>query len=404
MKIVVQKYGGSSVADTDRIKRVANRIQTTLKKAKRIVVIVSALGHSTDELIKLSRKITRAPSRREMDMLVSTGEQISSSLLTMALHNKGIKAISLSGFQVGITTDSSYTRARIQDIQAQRLNKELKRNSVIIVAGFQGINEQGDITTLGRGGSDLTALAIAKTVKADLCEIYTDVDGIYTADPRTVPSARKIHRISYEEMLELASAGAHIMQARSIEFAGKYDIPIHVRSSFNKSEGTWVVKGDKSMENVLVRGVTVNKKEAKITLTSVRDKPGTAGRLFRNLANAGINVDMIIQNIGHFHQNVTDISFTVPSEDLDEALASLRRIRPRIPQSRVVADKGIAKISVVGIGMRSHSGVAADMFEVLGRHKINIDMISTSEIKISCVVKKNQGDRAARLLHRHFIK
>lgn len=404
-KLIVQKFGGSSVANPERIKRVAERIKRTHKAGAgaKVVVVVSALGDTTDDLITLAGKITKTPSRREMDMLLSTGEQISTSLLAMALHEIGISAISLTGFQVGISTDSAYTRARITDIDGGRIFKELEKHPVIIVAGFQGMNSDGDITTLGRGGSDLTAVAIAKAIKADECEIYTDVEGIYSADPRIIKDAEKIHKISYEEMLELASSGAQVMQARSIEVAGKYNVPLHVRSSFSNNTGTWIVKGDKAMEDVLVRGVSVDKNEAKITLAGVVDRPGTAGTLFRALHKAGINVDMIVQNVGGT-KNHTDITFTVKSTDLEDAMKAVGSMRPRIPADKVRADKNVAKVSVVGIGMRSHSGVAADMFEVLGKAGINIDMISTSEIKISVVVAKNDADRALKILHQHFIK
>lgn len=404
MKLVVQKYGGSSVADPERIKRVAGRVKEYRKSGCRVAVIVSALGDTTDDLIQLSKKITQKPSRREMDMLISTGEQMSTALLAMALHEIGVDAVSLTGYQVGISTDSVHTKARITDIGLNRIKKELASRGVAIVAGFQGIDQHGDITTLGRGGSDLTAVAVARTLNADTCEIYTDVDGIYTADPRIVKEAKKIHRISYEEMLELASSGAQVMQARSIELAGKFDVPIHVRSSFNHRNGTWIVKGDKAMEDVLVRGVSINKNEAKVTLRDVQDRPGIAANIFRALADAGVNVDMIVQNISRSNRTSTDISFTVPSDDVEEAIRALNRTRVPIPHAGIISDREISKISVVGIGMRSHSGVAADMFEVLGKNKINILMISTSEIKISCIVRKKDGEKAVKLLHKHFIK
>jgi len=364
---------------------------------------VSALGDTTDDLIALSRQITAAPSRREMDMLMSTGEQISTALLAMALHELGVSAVSLTGFQVGIATDSVHTRARIIGIDAKRIQREHKKRRVTIVAGFQGMNRDGDITTLGRGGSDLTAVAMAYALRADACEIYTDVDGIYTTDPRIVRSAKKISKISYEEMLELASSGAQVMQPRSIELAGKFDVPIHVRSSFNQKNGTWIVKGDRKMEDVVVRGVSVNKNEAKVTIMDVPDRPGTAGNIFRTLANRGINVDMIVQNTSAKKKS-TDISFTVPSDDLDEAIRAIGMVKPRVPRTHITAERNISKVSVVGIGMRSHSGVAADMFEVLGKNRINIDMISTSEIKISCTVKKSDAEKAVKVLHAHFIK
>src|SRR3989338_1335114 len=314
MSLVVQKYGGSSVANPERIKRVADRVRRYIKKGHSLVVVVSALGDTTDELLGLSKEITRAPSRRELDMLMSTGEQISVALLAMALHELKCDAISFTGGQVGIVTDSSYTRARILDIGTNRIREELKKKKVVIVAGFQGMNPRQEITTLGRGGSDLTAVALAKALSADVCEIYTDVDGIFTTDPRLVKEAKKIRKISYEEMLELASSGAQVMQSRSIEVAGKYNIPIHVRSSFSTKEGTWIVKEDRSMEDVLIRGVSVNKNEAKLTIRSVPNKPGVAAAIFQALSGEDINVDMIIQNIGKSTVD-TDISFTVPKND-----------------------------------------------------------------------------------------
>ncbi len=400
-KLIVQKFGGSSVANPERIQRVAKRIAKTRAAGNRVVVIVSALGDTTDDLLDLCGKLTQNPSRRELDMLLSTGEQISTALMAMALHELGVGAISLNGYQVGIKTDSSHTRARILGIRRERITKELDAGKVVIVAGFQGIDANMEITTLGRGGSDLTAVAVANALKADACEIYTDVNGIYTTDPRILPDARKIDRISYEEMLEMASAGAQVMQARSIEVAGKYDVPLHVRSSMNEEQGTWIIKGDKSMEKILVRGVTVSKKEAKITIADVPDRPGIAGNIFREVAKAGVNVDMIVQNVGRTGK--TDISFTVPADDVNTALKAISEIRPVIAKKQIIVDKNIAKVSVVGVGMRSHSGVAADMFEVLGKSKINIDMISTSEIKIAVTVSGKDADRAVKVLHDHFV-
>lgn len=403
MNIIVHKYGGSSVANPERIQRAAKRVAKEFKKGNSVVVVVSALGDTTDDLIDLAAKITKNPSRREMDMLLSTGEQISTSLMAMALHELKVDAISFTGFQVGIKTDSSHTRARIIGIDSERIRTQLKNRRVVIVAGFQGVDEVQDITTLGRGGSDLTAVALAQSLGAKRCEIYTDVDGIYTADPRIIKNAVKIRKISYEEMLELASTGAQVMQARSIELAGKFDVPLHVRSSMNDKEGTWIVKGDKSMEKVLVRGVSVSKNEAKVTLRNVMDKPGIAGRIFRALAAANINVDMIIQNISH-SSKMTDISFTVTKEDLNEAVRAIQNLKPKVDLDDLITDRDIAKVSIVGVGMRSHSGVAADMFEVLGSNKINIEMISTSEIKISVVVNQKDADRAVKVLHDHFIQ
>ncbi len=400
MSLIVQKYGGSSVANLKRIKKVAQRVRRYKQNGHSLVVVVSALGDTTDDLLELSKKISRSPSRRELDMLMSTGEQISVSLLAMALHELKCDAISFTGGQVGIVTDSSHTRARILDIGTDRIHEELKKKKVVIVAGFQGVNPQHEITTLGRGGSDLTAVALAKALSADSCEIYTDVEGIFTADPRLVKDAQKIGRISYEEMLELASSGAQVMQSRSIEVAGKYNIPIHVRSSFNDKEGTWIVKEDRSMEDVLIRGVSCNKDEAKLTLSGVPNRPGVAAAVFRTLALGGINVDMIIQNIGK--STDTDISFTVPRGEAENAVKALKKISKKVGFKSVSQDLNIAKVSVVGIGMRSHAGVAASMFEVLGKNKINIEMISTSEIKISCIVKRSNMEKAVKLLHKHF--
>ncbi len=400
MSLIVQKYGGSSVANPERIKRVAQRAQQYRRKGHSLVVVVSALGDTTDELLGLAGQITQKPSRRELDMLLSTGEQISVALLAMALHELGCDAISFTGSQVGILTDSAYTRARILDVNTNRIREELRKNRVVIVAGFQGINLRHEITTLGRGGSDLTAVALAKALRAKSCEIYTDVEGIFTTDPRIVPNAKKIKSISYEEMLELASSGAQVMQSRSIEVAGKFDIPIHVRSSFNQKEGTWIVKEDRSMEDVLIRGVSLNKNEAKLTLSGVPNRPGIAAAIFRTLADAGINVDMIIQNIGK--STDTDISFTVPKTDADHAVLSLKSIMKKTGIKGISQDPNIAKVSVVGVGMRSHAGVAASMFEALGKNKINIEMISTSEIKISCIVSKHLAEKAVKILHSHF--
>ncbi len=400
MSLIVQKFGGSSVANADRIKNVAARVAGYHKQKHSLVVVVSALGDTTDELLELSGRITKNPSRRELDMLLSTGEQMSVALLAMALHELKCDAISFTGAQVGIRTDSSFTKARIVDISTDRIRKELKKNKVVIVAGFQGTSSDHEITTLGRGGSDLTAVALAKALEADSCEIYTDVEGIYTTDPRLVRTARKIQRLSYEEMLELASSGAQVMQSRSIEVAGKFDIPIHVRSSFSLNQGTWIVKEDKSMEDVLIRGVSLNKNEAKLTLSGVPNRPGVAALIFKTLADAGVNVDMIIQNIGKSAD--TDISFTVPRSDTEAAVQALKKIARKAGFKEISQDANIAKVSVVGIGMRSHAGVAAAMFEILAKHKINIEMISTSEIKISCVVKKSDAEKAVKVLHDGF--
>jgi len=399
-KIIVQKYGGSSVADIKRIRNVARRVVGYRNRGYNIVVVVSALGDTTDELLELAHSIVRRPSDRELDMLVSTGEQVSVALLAMAIHKFGLEAISLTGAQVGIITDARHTKARILDVNTKRLKSELKKGRVVIVAGFQGTSLDREITTLGRGGSDMTAVALAKVLKAEVCEIYTDVDGVYTADPRIVKDAKKLTTISYDEMLELASLGAQVLQSRSVEVASKFNIPIHVRSSFNSREGTWIIKEVKAMEEVLVRGVAVNKNEAKLTICDVPDKPGVAAKIFKKLADDDINVDMIIQNISR--TGATDVSFTVNGADLAKTLKSAKKISKDIKARGVTHDKSIAKVSVVGVGMRSHSGVASKMFKALASRKINIEMISTSEIKISCVIDKACADEAVEAIHREF--
>lgn len=398
--LIVQKYGGSSVANTDRIKNVANRIARYKKQGHKIVVVVSALGDTTDELLELAGQITDKPSDRELDMLISTGEQVSVALLAMALHKIGIDAISFTGAQVGIITDCSHTKAKILKISADKIREQVEKGKVVIVAGFQGMNTEQEITTLGRGGSDLTAVAIAKTLDADMCEIYTDVEGVYTADPRIVKDARKLSVISYEEMLELASLGAQVMQARSMEVAKKYSVPLHIRSSFTDKEGTIISKEVKSMEEVLVSGVTANKGEAKVTICDLPDRPGIAAKIFASLAKHDINVDMIIQNISRL--GYTDLSFTVPAAELNKTKDVMARIAKAVKAKGVVYNNEIAKVSIVGVGMKTHSGVAAKMFGALATKKINIDMISTSEIKISCVINKKYADDAVRVLHKAF--
>jgi len=398
--LIVQKYGGSSVANIDRIKSVAERIARYRKKGHSLVVVVSALGDTTDELMQLAHGITSLPSERELDMLISTGEQVSVALLAMAMHKKGIDAISFTGAQVGIITDRSHTKARIIDVSADRIKKALKQGKVVIVAGFQGVNLDQEITTLGRGGSDMTAVALAATLKASVCEIYTDVEGVYTADPRVVKDAQKLSCVSYEEMLELASLGAQVMQARSMEVAKKFSVPLHIRSSFSNKAGTIISKEVKAMEDVLVSGIAADKKEAKVTICDVPDRPGVAARIFRDLADNNINVDMIIQNISR--TGCTDVSFTMPVEESVRARQVIQRIVKDVKAKEVIYNRNIAKISIVGIGMRSHSGVAAKMFEALASKKINIDMISTSEIKISCVIDKKRSQDAVKTLHQAF--
>lgn len=399
-KLIVQKFGGSSVANPERIKRVATRVVDTKKTGANVVVVVSALGDTTDELITLAGQITQNPPERELDMLMATGEQVSVALLAMAIHELGEDAVSFTGAQVGILTDSTHTKAKIVDINTKRIEKEIAKKRIVIVAGFQGINLNQDITTLGRGGSDLTAVALAKALNADLCEIFTDVEGIYTADPRLVPQARKLPSISYDEMLEMASLGAQVMQARSIFVAKRFDIPIHVRSSFSQVEGTMITKTAKSMEDIVVSGVTLQKDEAKVTVRDVPDKPGMAAEIFREMAAKGVNVDMIVQNVSR--EGSTDMSFTVVKSDLPTTLKVARSVSHLIGAGEVTTDEGVAKLSIVGIGMRSHSGVAAKMFEALAREKINIEMISTSEIKISIIIRRVHAERAMRVIHQAF--
>jgi aspartate kinase len=399
-KIIVQKFGGSSVANIERIKNVARRVVSYRKKGYELVVVVSALGDTTDELIELVHKITAEPSEREMDMLLSTGEQISVALLAMAIHRLGFEAISFTGAQVGIITDTSHTRARIIKINTDKIKEELKKGKIVIVAGFQGVTLNQDITTLGRGGSDLTAVALTKELNADECEIYTDVEGIYTTDPRIEPKAKKIKEITYDEMLEIASLGAQVMQARSVEVAKKFNVPIHVRSSFNDKPGTYILKEAKRMEDVVVSGISLNKNEAKITICNVPDRPGIAAKIFKELADNGISVDTIVQNVSHLRQ--TDISFTINKSELHKALKLTQGVAKNIQAGEVLQDEDIARVAIIGVGMKSHPGVAAKMFEVLAKNKINIEMISTSDISISCIIKKRFGETAVRALHEKF--
>jgi len=398
--LIVQKFGGSSVVNVGRIQNVAKRVTSYRKKGYDLVVVVSALGDTTDELIELAHKINSEPSEREMDMLLSTGEQISVALLAMAIHKLGFEAISFTGAQVGIITDTSHTRARIIKINADKIKEELKKGRIVIVAGFQGVTLNQDITTLGRGGSDLTAVALAKELNADECEIYTDVEGIYTTDPRIEPKAKKIKEITYDEMLEMASLGAQVMQVRSIEVAKKFSVPIHVRSSFNDRSGTLIIEEAKRMEDVIVSGITLNKNEAKITVCNVPDRPGIAARIFKELSSNGVNVDMIVQNVSHIRQ--TDISFTVNKVDVQKTMRIAKKVARGIKSGEVLEDQDIARVSVVGVGMKSHPGVAAYMFDILAKNKINIEMISTSDISISCIIKKKFGELAVKALHKKF--
>jgi aspartate kinase len=399
-KLIVQKFGGSSVANAECIQNVAQRVASYREKGYNLVVVVSALGDTTDGLIELAYKINTEPSEREMDMLLSTGEQISVALLAMAIHKLGYEAISFTGAQVGIITDASYTRARIIKINADKIKEELRKGKIVIVAGFQGVTLNQDITTLGRGGSDLTAVALAKELAADECEIYTDVEGIYTADPRIEPKAKKIKEITYDEMLEMASLGAQVMQARSIEVGKKFNVPIHVRSSFSDNPGTMIIKEAKRMEDVIVSGVTINKNQAKITICNVPDRPGVAAKIFKELASNGINVDMIVQNVSHLRQ--TDISFTVNKADVHRTLKITKKVAKTIKAGEVLEDQDIVRVSIVGVGMKSHPGAAAKCFEALAQNKINIEMISTSDISISCIIQKKFAEAAVRALHGKF--
>lgn len=396
MGIIVQKFGGSSVADAECIKRVANRVVETKRKGHQVVTVVSAMGDSTDHLIDLARQISKNPPVREMDMLLSTGEQVSISLLAMAIQALGEPVISLTGPQAGIKTDGVFSKARIMDITSSRLEKELDEGKIVIVAGFQGITIDNDITTLGRGGSDTTAVALAAALKADICEIYTDVDGVYTTDPRLVKNAKKLSTITYDEMLELASLGAQVLQPRSVEFGKIHKVKIHVRSSFNHEEGT-IVQEVSDMENdIVVSGVAFDKKSVRFTVYDVPDRPGVAKDIFKTLADKSINVDMIVQISREGSLN--DITFTLDRDQMEEALRVMKDVIVKIGAKNVTCDDDVAKVSIVGAGMITNFGVAADMFDALAEEKINIELISTSEIKISVLVRKDQCEKAVRKL------
>ena len=401
MALIVQKYGGTSVADTERIKAVAARAVETAKKGNKVIIVVSAMSGETNKLTAFAHDITKRPDEREMDMLLSSGERITSSLMAMAIMELGCGSVSLTGRQVGIRTDSSHTNAMIESISSDRLQQALDEEKIPVVAGFQGIDEFSDVTTLGRGGSDTTAVAIAAALKADACEIYTDVEGVYTADPRLVPDARKMERISYDEMLEMASLGAKVLHGRAVEFAKKYDVPLVVRSSFNDAPGTLVTKEDIDMEKIVVTGVAHNKNQARITIMGIPDTPGIAATIFDNIAKANLNVDMIVQNIS-VSDNATDLSFTVPEADSEKALEITQKVSDKLKAKGVDMNKDVAKVSIVGVGMQSHFGVAAQMFDTLSKNGINIKMISTSEIKVSCVVDEKQVDAAVQALHDSF--
>lgn len=400
MSLIVQKYGGTSVGDPVRIQNVARRVIETQKAGNQVVVVVSAMSGVTDGLIKLARAVSPNPDEREMDVLLATGEQTTIALTAMALNALGHKAVSLTGAQAGITTDGVHTKAKIANISPKQIHGFLKQGNIVIVAGFQGQTMEGQITTLGRGGSDLTAIAIAAAIRADLCQIYTDVEGVYTCDPRVVKTAGKLEEISYDEMLEMASSGSKVMQSRSVEFAKKFGVVFEVRSSFNQNPGTIVKEETMSMENVVIRGVSIERNQAKVTITNVPDQPGVAAKIFNTIAGAHLVIDMIVQNVSV--SGTTDISFTLNKDELPKAKAALEPVVKEIGAKALLAQDGIAKLSVVGIGMRSHSGVAAKLFDCLSRGGINIQMISTSEIKIAVILDETKIDEAANLAHAAF--
>jgi aspartate kinase len=403
MALIVQKFGGTSVADVARIQNVARRVVRTLEAGHQVAVVVSAMAGETNALVALAKQVGGDhPDPREYDALTSIGESKTIALLAMAIHQLGHKARSFTGTQMGMLTDSSFTRARIQNIDTERIRAVLNEGGVAVLAGFQGVDDGGNVTTLGRGGSDTSAVAIAAALKADVCEIYTDVDGVYTTDPNLVPAAKKLNRISFEEMLEMASLGAKVLQIRSVKFAMQFGVPLCVRSSFDDSEGTWVVREEDVVERLVVSGVTYNRGEAKIRVIGVKDSPGVAAKLFGAIADAGIVVDMIVQNASA--DGTTDMTYTVPRDDFARAKAIAEQIAPQVGASHVEADKSIAKVSVVGLGMKDHAGVAAQMFRVLASEGINIQMIGTSEIKISVVVEEKYTELAVRALHAAFVE
>ena len=400
MATIVQKFGGTSVASAERIEQVASRVTATAAEGNRVCVVVSAMGKTTDELIGLAQQVSSKPRPRELDMLLTAGERISMALLSMAIDELGHEAMSFTGSQAGILTDEAHGQARIVEVRGRRVSDTLEAGKIAIVAGFQGISARSDVTTLGRGGSDTTAVALAAYLKADACEIYTDVDGVYTADPRIEPAARKLDELAFEEMLELAACGARVLMNRSVEYARNHEVPIHVRSSFSDAEGTWVRKESDLMEKAIISGIAHDSSEAKVTITSVPDRPGIAARLFRALADAGVNIDMIVQNVAA--DGETDISFTMPRADLDGTKRLLDSIATEVGSAGVVTDPNVAKVSLIGAGMRSHPGVAARTFEALAEANINIGIISTSSIRISCVVAADDVQRAVQAIHEAF--
>lgn len=400
MRLVVMKFGGTSVGTTDRVMVVARRLVAAKERGDRVVAVVSAMGDVTDELLALASGISDAPPEREMDMLLATGEQVTIALLAMAIHSLGHRAMSFTGAQAGIVSDASHTKARIQEVRAERVMEALEGDAIAIVAGFQGLTPEGEITTLGRGGSDTTAVAVAAGLGADVCEIYTDVDGVYTADPRIVPAAAKLDHVSYEEMLEMAATGARVLQLRAVEFARNHGVVLHVRSSFNDRSGTIVREADETMEQAIISGVTHDTSEAKVTIRDVPDRPGVAAAVFGRLADSNVNVDMIIQNVSE--AGTTDISFTTPKEDLVRAVPAVERVVAELGARDWQVDETIAKVSLVGAGMKTHPGVAATMFRALADAGVNLSMISTSSIRVSCVIEAAQVETAVRALHTTF--
>jgi aspartate kinase len=398
---VVMKFGGTSVADPERLKAVGRRIVGARESGSRVVAVLSAMGKTTDELIDLAQEVSPTPDPRELDMLISVGERISVALAAMAIKDLGHEAISLTGSQAGIVTDTRHGKAKIVDIRGRRIHEALDEDKIVLVAGFQGVSTGKEITTLGRGGSDTTAVALAVALSAEACEIYTDVEGVFTADPRIVPDARKLDKLTYEEMLELSACGAKVMALRSVEFARNYGVRLHVRSSFGDSEGTWIGEEDEQMlEKAIISGVTHDTDEAKVTIIGVPDRPGIAARVFRPLADAGVNIDMIVQNVSEHGQ--ATISFTLPKTDIAVAEPILQSTARELGAHSVETDPDIAKVSLIGAGMKSHPGVAADMFDVLAENDINLEIISTSSIRVSCVVRAKEVDRAVRAIHERF--
>src|SRR5947208_8303995 len=400
MSVIVQKYGGTSVGDAERIRRVAERVVKAKTDGHEVLVVVSAMGQSTDDLLAMAQDLTPEPNRRELDLLLTAGERIAMSLLSIAINAMDVPSVSYTGSQAGIITDTAHGRAKIIDVRPGRVREALQAGNVVIVAGFQGVSMAADVTTLGRGGSDTTAVALAAAVGAEFCEIFTDVPGVFTADPRIEPTARKLHAVSYEEMLELSAAGAKVLQLRSVEYARNTGVMLHVRSSFSDEDGTWVREEDERMEQALISGVAHDDGEAKVTIQGVPDRPGVAARIFRAVAEEGINIDMIVQNVSH--AGLTDVSFTAPKPDLPRIRAVMEPIVEEIEAGGYSIDDGVAKISLVGAGMKSHPGVAADMFQALADEGVNIEMISTSSIRVSCVVRAEDVERAVRAVHASF--